>query len=311
MATKVSTVTTIKAPLDETLKFVNYHLNIGVSHMFLCFDDPNDISIEALADNERVTCIRCDSNHWASLTSKAELSIEQRQILNANYAFKLAQRARYDWLIHIDNDELIYVDKSFDILLSNVSQNVKILVIEPLETVPEQTKYQSFFEEVTLFKNKDSLWQKYLAYVLGCRRVFQGGYYFRGHPYGKSAIRTDAEIQSTEIHYPIAAKGKNLKTKRFIGANLLHFDCCSFESWKRKWIRRYDGTATAILMRPDRKKQFAKFIEAYESGKIQQLIELYEEQYFLSSYERKILRMLGLLKRIELDEQLFQSPSAT
>ena len=118
MLQTVSTVTTLKAPLRETLMFVNYHLNIGVSHMYLFFDDPNDDCIEALANYKQVTRIRCDSNHWENLTSKfpvteswtmrqlgnvnysVESNLDYRQILNANYAFKLAQRDGYDWLIH-------------------------------------------------------------------------------------------------------------------------------------------------------------------------------------------------------------------
>jgi Glycosyl transferase family 2 len=337
MTTKVATVTTIKAPLNETLMFVNYHLNIGVSHMFLFFDDPNDVAIEAVANYEKVTSIKCDSKYWdnlslqpklidkskqnwTSLTSSVQLeekteyfsnSTYEKQLINANYAFNLAQQDGCDWLIHIDSDELIYVKQPLDVLLSKVGENINVLVIEPSETVPEQDEHENFFEEVTLFKNKESLWQKYLAYFLGCKGVFQEGYYFRGHPYGKSAIRTNTDIQSVDIHYPIIAEGKKVKAKKFRQATLLHFDCCSFKTWKRKLIRRYEGTTTFPNMRSDRKKQLAKFAEVYESGNNTQLRELYHQQYLLSNYERKALGMLGLLKRIQLDPKLFQKHSLT
>lgn len=337
MTAKVATVTTIRAPLSQTLMFVNYHLNIGVSHMFLFFDDPNDPAVEALANSEKVTCIRCDSEHWHNLTSQSELidrsklnwanltanvtleeetkkfggSTYEKQLVHANYAFKLAQQNGYDWLIHIDSDELIHAKQPLDVLLSKIRKEIEILVINTAEAVPEQDEYESFFEEVNLFKNKDFAWQKYLAYFLGCQRVFQEGFYFRGHRVGKSAIRTNADIQSVDIHFPIIAKGKTVKAKKFRKAKLLHFDCCSFKEWKQKFIRIYDGTTSFDVNNPPRrKKQFAKFAEVYENGDRTQLRKLYHHQLFLSKYERRVLGMLGLLKRIQIDPNLFQKHSA-
>ena len=40
--------------------FVNYHLNIGVDHIYLFFDDPTDAAADALARRARVTAVRCD-----------------------------------------------------------------------------------------------------------------------------------------------------------------------------------------------------------------------------------------------------------
>lgn len=57
---KMCTVTTLMAPLNQTLSFVNYHLNIGIDHMFLFFDNPDDEAIDALKDYKRVTCFGCD-----------------------------------------------------------------------------------------------------------------------------------------------------------------------------------------------------------------------------------------------------------
>lgn len=327
MMQTVSTVTTLKAPLNETLMFVNYHLNMGVNHMYLFFDDPNDNCIDALADYKKVTCIRCDSNHWENLLAQQSealdrdwtqieplqlrqtlsSSLDHRQILNANYAFQLAQQDGYDWLIHMDSDELLYAQESLDVLLSKVSPKIEVLVIKPLETALEKDKYESFFEEVTLFKSLPWLGQKYLAYFLGCQRVFQNGSYFRAHPFGKSAVRTNAKIKSIDVHYPIAATGHKLRAKRSFRIKLLHFDCCGFESWQRKWIGRYDGSATyAQDDVPTRQKQLAQFGEAYESGDVNKLQDLYRRLYFFSNYEYKVLSLLGLLQRIQLNPQLFQ-----
>ncbi|MGL5874895.1 MAG: glycosyltransferase family 2 protein [Xenococcaceae cyanobacterium] len=307
MSTKVAIVTTLKSSLQNTLAFVNYHLNIGVNHIYLFFDDPNDVCIEALGNYQKVTCIRCDSKHWEKLTSQSELTLIERQLLNADCALELARRDRYNWLVHIDSDEIIHVKEPLDRLLSKVSKNIDVLVIHNLETVPERDKYNSAFEEITLFKNQDLLWQKYLAYFLGCSRVFQGGHYFRGHPYGKSAIRTNVDFESVGIHFPTAPGGKKVRAKRFSGGELLHFECCEFESWRMKWLRRHNGIAAFPEMTPYGKWKLSKFGDLYESGDENGLWEWYKAQYFLSNYEQTVLSMLGLLKRVQLDRKLFQN----
>ena len=55
MGEKICTSTTLKTSLKSTLDFVNYHMNIGIDHMFLFFDDPKDEAIKILLDYPSVT----------------------------------------------------------------------------------------------------------------------------------------------------------------------------------------------------------------------------------------------------------------
>ena len=55
MKNKICTVTTGKVSLRNTLDFVNYHLNIGIDHMYMFFDDPKDVAINILSKYEDVT----------------------------------------------------------------------------------------------------------------------------------------------------------------------------------------------------------------------------------------------------------------
>jgi len=66
MAPSVATATTINAPVAQTRAFVGYHLRAGIDHMFLYFDDPRDPAISRLQTEDRVTCVRCDEEHWKS-----------------------------------------------------------------------------------------------------------------------------------------------------------------------------------------------------------------------------------------------------
>ncbi len=141
MSAKVCIVTTLKSSLQNTLAFVNYHLNIGVNHIYLFFDDPNDVCIEALGDYQKVTCIRCDSKHWEKLTSQSELTLIERQLLNADCALELARRDRYNWLVHIDSDEIIHIKEPPDRLLSKVSKNIDVLVIHNLDQFEQKMRH--------------------------------------------------------------------------------------------------------------------------------------------------------------------------
>ena len=57
----VAVIGTFRAPLSDTMRFVNYHLNTRVDHLFLFFDDPADPAVRSLADYQDVTCIPCDA----------------------------------------------------------------------------------------------------------------------------------------------------------------------------------------------------------------------------------------------------------
>ncbi len=106
--------TTIRATLADTLAFVYYHLNIGVDHHYLFFDDPDDPSINVLSREKRVTCIRCDADHWrihAGSFRESDRSTVNKQKINSEVASKMAREQAYTWIGQIDADELIYAKR--------------------------------------------------------------------------------------------------------------------------------------------------------------------------------------------------------
>lgn len=60
---RITTTTALNVPLDDTLSFVNYHLNCEIDHMYLFFDNPRDEAIAFLKDNEQITCFRCNAKY--------------------------------------------------------------------------------------------------------------------------------------------------------------------------------------------------------------------------------------------------------
>lgn len=328
----ISTVTTLNVPLQETLAFVSYHLRSGVDHMFLFFDDPEDKAISFLDGKDQVTCVRCEEEHWARLGVEADASIQEKQISNATCALQHARKRGIDWIAHIDSDELLYSGKSLHALFSAVSPDVDVVLFPVMEAVPQKLRYRHPFQEISLFKHyinldvddvsftmkpfdhgryriRSQVWRrkKQLATLLDCRHTNVIGSYVLGHKVGKSATRTTAHVERMGNHLPFPAETKRLCLSVAPDGAVLHFDCRGYEQWKAKWENRVHGNANFDTSRfaPHRRTQVRLFRAAYEQGDKKALVDLYKKWYFMSSYERSLMRGLGLVKQIDLPPSLF------
>ncbi len=305
---KLGVVSTVRCAKDDLLLFVAFHLNAGVHRMTLFFDDPADEGIATLeAADPRLACVRCDAAHWAASGLPDRPPIEARQVHNANLALAWARRDGLDWLAHIDSDELLHVPGA-DIgdYLARSQPAADVVRFPTLEAVPMRSYPSHPFRDIRLFKRSRSAIPgvRRIASLLGCARVFENGY-VKGHTEGKSAVRTGAPVASMGIHGPVAEDGRALRTWTAAGAALLHFDCCRMRDWQEKWQRRYDGTAVAAQMRDDRKRQFADFVQAHESGDPALLQQAYARNHLFSAHETMVLRVLGLMVSMAPSAALF------
>lgn len=344
MKNKICSVTMIKAPLKDTLNFVNYHLNIGIDHIYLLFDDPKDEAVKVLSKNKRVTCFRGDAKYWENLMSdpklipllkemkkgatfsgtkssqlaktkdKNELARVEKQELNASHVFNLAKKNGYSWVAHLDSDELVYIKGSLKKLLAETSRSVDAIRLTALEAVPEKYSPDNVFLETTLFKGMGVVSRFYynhkrlLQKIVPLMRKYEGnisGIYFNGHAAGKSIVNANSKIKMVGIHEPVPRPGNSLNYSFPSNGYLLHFDSCSFSEWRKNCIRKYDGTVIAIAMKKKGVEIFEKFVDAYKKGDEERIRNIYAEKYFISSYKKIIFRSLGLLRRIRVDKKLF------
>jgi hypothetical protein len=306
----ISTVSTVRASYNDLQMFVNYHLNCGVDRMFLFFDDPADQGLERLRTNKRLTCIRCDASHWTAAQLPDNTPIEVRQSHNASLALEWARQEGIDWIIHLDSDELVFApEQNLKLHLQKVGEHDDAITYPTLEALPQLSYRRHFFEEIHWFKTVRSYVPHAIAIarVMGCHRAFKYGY-FRGHTIGKTATRVLSSVASLEIHLPIARDGRELRITTSSDAFTLHFDCCTIADWKLKWKRRLEGTGLASRMRESRRRQFSDFFAAYQSGSEARMVLEYRQQWIISSYEKMILRGLGLLRRVRLRDGVFLSP---
>ena len=319
MKNKICSVSTIKAPLDETLEWVNYHLNLGIDHMYICFDNPKDKAIKKLEKNDKVTCIKCDENHlWHLIPPGGKLSDvnhQEKLEFNAWFVFKLIQDKDYDWMFaHLDSDELMYVKGDLKDFLSKIKKEIEVICLLPLDSVPEKDYYKSAFQEVTLFRNLGKIARFYYPHKKLLQKVIPfikkeegnlAGVYFRGHAAGKSIVRTNVKIDRFTGHRPIGKEGVELVQEFTSRANVLHFNACGFDVWKSKWLGKHKRKNPTQNMNKGKIKLYCQFLHAYQKDDEEELKKVYRSQSFIPSTSKVILLSSGLLRKIKLDKKLF------
>lgn len=299
---KVSTISTIKAPTPEIIMFVNYHLNIGIDRVIIFFDDPQDPAIDSLKDYDRVTCVRCDDSYWEQNGGSRPLPIEDRQVINNNNGLQMVRRESFQWAIFIDHDELVYSDSNLKCLLSRADADV--IRFKIYEAVSEKEDYVNIYD-TALFKVSARSFQIWAAMLLGCKRAFFEGKYFRGHMDSKVAIRLSADIKRMGIHGP-QLHGNRILEKTVSDIMLLHFDCVGMDAWRKKRLGRLEISSIKGL-RGHHKKQQEIFAQALQIGG-EELSRLYRENYIVPKYEQIVLRMLNMLATVHINKKLFESP---
>jgi hypothetical protein len=350
-AGRVGLVTTVREPTEKVVRFVNYHLNVGVDHVHVFLDDPAD-PFAAVPRDPRVAVTRCDGAHWERARRELEhgvlqglrhcrggryletlrqlrdreLGVTARQYLNASLALAEARSTGLDWLFHVDGDELIHAPAGLKSELAGVPASVECVVFSTLEAVPEGDVRSDGFSEVTLFRSLSRFtlpssprvnrlvsraWEAChatLGRLAGCGRAFFQGGYFRGHAYGKIALRTASPAAGFMLHNAVSPRP--LRVCRARGGRILHYDCVTFEDWAEKWKRRYVGTvARPHRRRRDRMEQGDRFIRYHAEGNEPGMRALYTRLYFIPPREQRRLCRLGLLRRVHLPPELFRPSS--
>ena len=296
---KVAVVSTVKTPLDELRPFVEHYRHIGVDRFFLFFDDGEDSAYDAFDYPDWLIKTRCTQAYWDEADAGRPETIERRQEVNATRALEAARADGFEWIIHIDNDELIHALQPLQQVLAQAQGDV--LRFAAREAVSDQEDYDSIFEP-TLFKVPVGRWPMLGARLLGCRRALYLGRYFRGHLTSKAAVRISDRIVDLGIHGPDTCPD-DLRITATDQLVLLHYDCIGFDNWRRKWSRRTDGSATAQYLGGNRLKQMQAFAAAESQGEAA-LRTLYRRLHVIPPYEQAVLRRLGMLEQIKLPHLL-------
>jgi hypothetical protein len=290
MPDTVCLIATVRSPVNELLEFTGHHLAAGIDAIILFFDDPNDPAIGSLAAHSNVISIVCDAGYWDQRRSARPGNIETRQIANVNFGLQLARARSYDWIIHLDGDELLSAQNAIGTVLSRYSADVVRFAMK--EAVAEHDHYTSRFQ-ATLFREPlTTEGRRRLASLspADLDGVLLEGEYFRAHSGSKVAVRLNSRLLRMGIHGPERPTMPEVQTSQIV---LLHYDCVGIEDWQRKWLRRMDSSGTAIGMRPARAKQLDLFQKVY--GDESRERALYGRLHRVSPRQRELLLEIGLL----------------
>jgi hypothetical protein len=305
MTAKVCVIATVRADVRDTIGFVNYHLNSGIEEIILFLDDPADPAAHQLSGYANVRPIRCDAAYWAARGVEAPSVTQERQEINVNHGMKLAAERGFDWIIHIDGDELLLADGDINTILSEQSADVVRFALK--EAVAEKNRYETIFE-ATLFRESvrlEKLSRMALADILNCQAAFFEGEYIRGHSASKVAVRLNAKIEWMGIHGPLRPRIAEVETNRIV---LLHFDCIGIADWKTKWARRLDHPGAVERLRSNRRRQMELFRHVYGNAAAE--LALYSRLHKIPERQKSLLMQHGLLSVVTLPSELFERPKS-
>lgn len=290
---RVAIVSTVKARLSVLRPWLEYHRRTGIEHAILFFDDPRDTAADVLESCHAVTAVRCTDAYWSTVDGGRPANVPPRQVVNVQNGMSMAREMGFDWVAHVDCDELIRPLMPIEALLATTDADA--LKLEMMEAVSERLDYPDIFEP-RLFKRAPGRVRAGAARLLGCFRAFRYGEYFRGHTESKCLVRLAGGVLKMGVHKPLEWTDEP-RLNHTTEIQLLHFDGVGFADWDAKWSARADSN---FGLRPARRRQLEAYRKAAASGRAAR-IELFRKSQMIPHREQMVLGWLGLLQTIVLD----------
>ncbi|MFS8856216.1 glycosyltransferase family 2 protein, partial [Synechococcus sp. H55.2] len=316
---RVCIVTTVRDPGVCLESFIRYHLAIGIAHIYIFFDDPEDPAAQIALRFSDVTAIPNDEALqvqqalgnilYAKYGPHVGYEVMARQILNVETAIQLALDQGMDWIIHIDGDELFYLGEAltldwFDQLDNDILQ-VRFL---NYEAAPEKFEIEDYFREVTLFKRNPAVLDP--DFYAKFQSTSGKSQYFLAYQNGKSAARVYPSILPNSVHSFDIPEEHTLVTS---SPTVLHYLNCGFQNYYKKYAQLgnfpdYWWRSKSNLIRVP---FHLRSRDAYCSGDINQMVALYQE---LTLYDNPMINQSlvekGILTPISYPSQLLAKGSA-
>ena len=293
MSSRLAIASLVSQSASSIILFCRYHFQLGVEHIFLFFDYPEEADIPELRSDPRVTITVCDGAFWKRLNIERVASLRDRNSAVLSCGFIAARDAGYTYVALIDSDELLYVDRSLDAALADAFANADVAYLYPEEAIHDHASIQGGDFSHRCFKVRTNRLNRMLAPFFYFRNKDVSDEGFLGHLLGKNIFLTSVGYKTMHMHNPILEdRFKRNRTKSII---LLHFDCMDFDEWKKKWAMRFSGMAIPD-MRDKRARQYEQIRAATARGD-SALRALYERYYLFRTWQLRLGQMLGLIHK--------------
>jgi len=286
-------VTTVRNPGSFFGSFLRYHRAIGFERIYVFFDDPKDPSQETAKAVAGVKVILCDRKYKLKIRTLRNYSevklildteVTARQELNVEMALGFAKKEGFDWMFHIDADELIYnsFKRPIGEVLAKIPDEVEQVVCHNHEAVPQYMDIGNPFLDVTIFKkNIFSLGKLSKAKNAALHDSFvdQGRPYFFAYNHGKSGVRVRPHVTPHGVHnfgrFPIKKEQPPLPSAHIGELVVYHYPSCGFVQYLEKY--RLVNPAEARWWKGAKRIGFHKVsTDAYLEKDFRKLEDLYK-----------------------------------
>lgn len=141
--------------------WLHYHMALGVSHFFIHVEDTPELLhlLQREPYRSRVTVSEKGDN---SSFKDNYWTLQDRQRFHVNQSLARCREMGIEWLFHVDDDELIWLDKPFREIVAAAPRGVTNITFTNLEAIPTTIEPVNYFEHIHSFTKK-----RMLAYVNG------------------------------------------------------------------------------------------------------------------------------------------------
>ncbi|MBX2868848.1 MAG: glycosyltransferase family 2 protein [Acidiferrobacterales bacterium] len=309
-------VTTLKNQGASLLTFVEYHLAIGFSKIYLMFDDPEDPDQHLVSRIPGVEVSLCDDQireKWKTLHkyqkygAHIDMEVRARQTLNAELAMQYALSDGMNWLLHIDSDELFWIsDSTIHPHLDRLGEIGLVSVkYHNFEAIPEKENIENCFLEVNTFKKPSKLLTKQ---GIDRNNLWPSNRkYFNFYSNGKSMCQVREDMVPGDVH-KWSSKTEHIFTSSFYHPAILHYSCCGYQNFENKFKKLIDNGSTGVEFGVAIKDNGFTLdhdaITAFRQGDESAARDIYRNRVMLPPEEIKFFEERGLIERCHIGSRI-------
>lgn len=282
---------------QQLLQWCNFHLNAGVSKLYVLLDCPDEALVSALPVDPRVHWEVMTQQAWDSFYPRGSQNVEAKQVGGFRWLARRAAAEGQGYLALVDADELISLYEPFTSIADGFP-DAPAITLPVREMWYAETDVTTEPFAATLAVRKSSARRVNWSRAFGWRAQFlRNG--LLGHDAGKSIYRLPIMANDITVHQP--RKGPSATMTEELPATcggILHFDCGSLGTWNAKWRARLNGGTVAAGLGPQRQAQQRLF--SHELRQTPQNQAMFFRKFFsLDDEAQSLLQSHGLLEHVD------------
>ena len=253
MESRLAVVTTIKHVTEQTPRWIEHHLKL-VQKLFVFIDHPSENfefqnilaqkygteRLQFFHKNEKLIQSWESFPIYESIRNLVDRFVTLRQALNIEYLLRVVKVSNFDWIFHLDDDEMLYFSKKDCTLseyLSKVPDRYDQLVLQNYEAIPTELDADNFFATQRIFKKSPPMVSFYQLELL--KEKLERPYYFTSYNHGKCAF-SPKKLIDRGLYYPDGVHRFHVDEEKSLDCNfldlaVLHYPFPSFGMYYGKF----------------------------------------------------------------------------